>query len=209
LPRPREFNEGAALEAAMRRFWADGFAGTSVRDLGEAMGLGQASVYNAFGDKRALFTQCLDRYLDANMRARIARVEKSLPPRQAIEAFLTEIVERSLESRLGCLLANAALEVAPQDAEIAAVVAERMGELEAFFRRCVEAGRRDGSISPDVDPADTAGLMLTTVMGMRVLARGFPNRTVLEGAVRQALSVLGKPKQRRKPSPQHNGEKSG
>ena len=193
----------------MRRFWADGFGGTSVRDLGEAMGLGQASVYNAFGDKRALFTQCLDRYLDANMRARIARVEKSLPPRRAIEAFLSEIVERSLESRLGCLLANAALEVAPHDAEIAAVVAERMGELEAFFRRCVEAGQRDGSISPDVDPADAAGLMLTTVMGMRVLARGFPNRTVLEGTVRQALSILGKPKQRRKPSPRHNEEKSG
>jgi TetR/AcrR family transcriptional repressor of nem operon len=200
LPRPREFDEGDALEAAMRRFWADGFAGTSVRDLGDAMGLCQASVYNAFGDKRALFTQCLDRYLDANMRARIARVEKSFPPRQAIEAFLTEIVERSLESRLGCLLANAALEIAPHDAEIAAVVADRMGELESFFQRCVAAGQRDGSISPDVDPADVAGLMLTTVMGMRVLARGFPNRTVLEGTVRQALSVLGKPKQRRKSS---------
>ena len=88
MPRPREFDEDVALEAAMRRFWADGFAATSVRDLGDAMGLGQASVYNAFGDKRALFTQCLDRYLDANMRARIARVEKSLPPRQAIETFL-------------------------------------------------------------------------------------------------------------------------
>lgn len=182
----------------MRRFWADGFAGTSVRDLGEAMGLGQASVYNAFGDKRALFTQCLDRYLDANMRARIARMENALPPREAIEAFLHEIVEKSLETRLGCLLANAALEVAPHDAEIAAVVADRMGELEAFFRRCVEAGQRDGSISSDVDPADAAGLMLTTVMGMRVLARGFPNRAVLEGTVRQALSALGKPGRRRK-----------
>src|ERR1700750_2312685 len=150
LARPREFDEGTAIEAAMQRFWAAGYAATSVRDLGEAMGLGQASVYNAFGDKRALFTQCLDRYLDANMRARIARVETSFPPRQAIEAFLTEIVERSLQSRLGCLLANAALEVAPHDAGIAAVVAERMGELEAFFRRCVEAGQRDGSISPHV-----------------------------------------------------------
>jgi TetR/AcrR family transcriptional repressor of nem operon len=200
VPRPREFDEGDALEAAMRRFWADGFAGTSVRDLGDAMGLCQASVYNAFGDKRALFTQCLDRYLNANMRARIARVEKSFPPRQAIEAFLKEIVERSLESRLGCLLANAALEIAPHDAEIAAVVADRMGELESFFRRCVAAGQRDGSISSDVDPADVAGLMLTTVMGMRVLARGFPNRTVLEGTVRQALRVLGKPQQGRKRS---------
>ena len=200
MPRPREFDEAVALEAAMRHFWADGFAGTSVRDLGDAMGLGQASVYNAFGDKRSLFAQCLDRYLDANMRARIARVENSFPPRLAIETFLTEIVERSLESRLGCLLANAALEVAPHDLEIAAVVAERLGELEAFFRRCVIAGQCDGSISPGVDPADAARLLLTTVMGLRVLARGFPNRTVLEGAVRQALSVLGKPVRRRKPS---------
>src|ERR1700687_4749383 len=111
LPRPREFDEGVALEAAMRCFWAAGYAATSVRDLGDAMGLGQASVYNAFGGKRALFIQCLDRYLDANMRARIARVEQSAPPRKAIEAFLAEIVERSLESRLGCLLANAAQEV--------------------------------------------------------------------------------------------------
>jgi hypothetical protein len=37
--------------------------GTSVRDLGEAMGLGQASVYNAFGVERDLLIQCLDRYL--------------------------------------------------------------------------------------------------------------------------------------------------
>lgn len=185
----------------MKRFWADGFAATSVRDLGEAMGLSQASVYNAFGDKRTLFTQCLDRYLDANMRARIARVEKSLPPRQAIETFLMEIVEHSIENRLGCLLANAALEVAPHDPKIAAVVAERMNELEAFFRRCIAAGQREGDISPDVDPQDGACLLLTTVMGLRVLARGFPNRAVLEGSVRQALSILGRPSGRRTSSP--------
>jgi len=184
----------------MQRFWAAGYTATSVRDLGEAMGLGPASVYNAFGDKRTLFTQCLDRYLDANMRARIARVEKTLPPRQAIETFLTEIVERSLASRLGCFLANAALEMAPYDSDIAKVVAERMGELEAFFRRCVVAGQSNGSISPDVSPADAARLFLTTVMGLRVLARGHPERAVLEGAVRQALSVLGKPGPRRKSS---------
>ena len=184
----------------MQRFWAAGYAATSVRDLGDAMGLGQASVYNAFSDKRTLFTQCLDRYLDANMRARIARVEKTLPPRQAIETFLTEIVERSLESRLGCFLANAALEVAPHDPDIAKVVAERMSELEAFFRRCVVAGQSDGSISPDTDAADVARLLLTTVMGLRVLARGYPKRAVLEGAARQALIVLGKPGRKRKPS---------
>jgi TetR/AcrR family transcriptional repressor of nem operon len=199
LPRPREFDESVAIEAAMQRFWAAGYAATSVRDLGDAMGLGPASVYNAFGDKRTLFTQCLDRYLDANMRARIARVEKTLPPRQAIETFLTEIVERSLENRLGCLLVNSALEVAPRDQRIADIVAERMSELEAFFRRCVVAGQHDGSISSDEDAADVARLLLTTVMGLRVLARGNPKPTLLEGAVRQALTMLGKPSPKQKP----------
>jgi TetR/AcrR family transcriptional repressor of nem operon len=131
MSRPRAFDESTALDAAMTRFWAAGYAGTSVRDLGDAMGLGAASVYNAFGDKRTLFTLCLDRYLDANMRARILRLEQTRPPRAAIETFLTEIVERSLENRLGCLLVNAALEIGPHDAEIAAVIAERMDELEA------------------------------------------------------------------------------
>ena len=131
LPRPREFDEDIALEAATRCFWAAGYTAASIRDLGDAMRLGPASVYDTFGDKRTLFTICLDRYLDANMRARIARVEKTFPLRQAIEAFLAEIVERSLESRLGCLLANAALEVAPHDPDIADIVAERMDELEA------------------------------------------------------------------------------
>jgi hypothetical protein len=37
-------------------------------------------------------------------------------------------------------------------------------------------------------------------MGLRVLARGFPNRVVLEGAARQALSVLGQQVRPRKPS---------
>ena len=49
-------------------FWAAGYAVTSERDLDNAMGLGAASLYNAFGDKRTLFTRCLDRYLDANMQ---------------------------------------------------------------------------------------------------------------------------------------------
>ena len=76
LARPREFDEGAVLEAAMQRFWQTGYSATSTRDLGAVMGLAPASLYNAFGDKRTLFARCLDHYLDANMRARIERFER-------------------------------------------------------------------------------------------------------------------------------------
>jgi TetR/AcrR family transcriptional repressor of nem operon len=193
MVRGRSFDESVVLDAAMARFWERGYVATSVRDLGDAMGLGAASLYNAFGDKRALFARCLDRYLDANMRARIVQLEATSPARQAIEIWLADIVERSMHDRLGCMLVNSALEIAPHDAAIAEVVAARLSELEAFFRRCVIAGQRDGSINADRDASDLARLLLTTTVGLRVLARGRPERVVLEGAVRQVLVLLNTP----------------
>ena len=193
MSRPREFDDADVLDAATDRFWQHGYAATSVRDLGQAMGLVPASLYNAFGSKHALFARCLDRYLDGNMRERVARLEATKPPRAAIETFLNEIVSRSLADPRGCLLVNSALEVAPHDAQVGAVIAARLAELEAFFRRCVAAGQRDGSIASRYPAEDLARLMLTTVMGLRVLARALPEPALLQGAARQALALLDPP----------------
>lgn len=190
MARPRSFNEDAALDAATALFWRNGYAATSVRGLGSAMGLGLPSVYNAFGDKHALFTRCLDRYLDGSMRARIRRLEASPAPRAAIATFLEEIVAHSLADARGCLLVNSALEVAPHDTAVRATIAARTGELERCFLCAVRAGQADGSIA-GVQPAeDLARLLVTTVMGLRVLARLRPDAEALRGAARQALALL-------------------
>jgi len=193
MARPREFDDATVLDAATDHFWRHGYAATSVRDLGQAMGLVSASLYNAFGSKHALFTRCLDRYLDRNMRERVARLEANMSPRAAIEAFLNEIVSRSLADPRGCLLVNSALEVAPHDAAVGAVVAARLGEIEGFFRRCIVAGQDEGSIASIYAADDLARLMLTTVMGLRVLARALPEPALLHGAARQALALLDPP----------------
>ncbi len=54
MARPREFDEQAVLDAAIAQFWSHGYASNSVRDLATTMGMTGASVYNAFGDKRAV-----------------------------------------------------------------------------------------------------------------------------------------------------------
>lgn len=191
MARPRSFDEEAALDAATGLFWRNGYAATTVRELGTAMGLGLPSLYNAFGDKHGLFTRCLDRYLDGSMRARIRRLEGSSTPRAAIATFLKEIVARSLADPRGCFLVNAALEVAPHDAEVRATIAGRLAELEGFFLRTVRAGQVNGSIARGHPAEDLARLLLTTVMGLRVLARLRPEAEVLHGAARQALAALG------------------
>jgi TetR/AcrR family transcriptional repressor of nem operon len=195
MARPREFDEHAVLNAAMSCFWARGYQATSMRELAVETGLTSPSLYNAFGDKRALFRQVLERYAQHSARARIARLESSMPPKDAIKAFLMEIVEHSLndKDRRGCLLVNSALEIAPHDPEIGAEVASRLGEVEAFFRRSVLAAQKERSIPSDHDAKDLARLLLAVTLGIRVVARTRPERKLLEGMVRPALAALDGP----------------
>ena len=71
------------------------------------------------------------------------------------------------------------------------LVAEEMIFIEAFFHGCVEAGQKDGSIA-DTHPADElAKLLLSVLLGIRVLARTRPQRDVLEGAANGVFALLG------------------
>src|SRR5271154_5564539 len=135
MGRPREFNEVAALEAAVNCFWQHGYEATSMRDLTASMGLTAPSLYNAFGDKQALFARTLQRYLDCTTRDRLDRYETSLPPKQAIRRFF----------------ADSALDVAPHQSELRAVIAKQFGEIRAFFERCIVAAKADGTAPRGVD----------------------------------------------------------
>ena len=194
MARPREFDEAAVLDAALHCFWSRGFEATSVRDLIACTGIAGASLYNAFGDKRALYRRALDRYVDRSVAQRIRR-SADLPPLVAIGAFFADILARSLADpdRKGCLLVNAALEVAPHDPDFQRVVAAVLIEIETFFRRCVTAGQEDGSITRAQPAADLARHLLGVLMGVRVLARVRPERALLEGVVNPALALLVPP----------------
>jgi TetR/AcrR family transcriptional repressor of nem operon len=191
MARPREFDEATVLEAAMHCFWAQGYEATSVRDLAAQMGITGASLYNAFGDKRSLYRRSLAYYLAQSVRDRVARFER-LEPFPAIRAFFDEIVGRSVNDkrRRGCMLVNSALELAPYDAEFRKIVAEEMIFIEQFFLRCVAAGQKDGTISAAQPAAELAKLLLSVLLGIRVLARTRPQRTVLEGSTNSVMALL-------------------
>jgi TetR/AcrR family transcriptional repressor of nem operon len=192
MARRKEFHETAVLDAAVECFWNRGFVATSVRDLGDHMGIGSASLYNAFGDKRALFAKALERYLDSSVRERIARLEQQRRPKDAIKAFFAEVIERSLKDpdRRGCMLVNSALEVAPHDAELGSAIVRYLEEIRSFFERKIAAAKADGSTPGDRSARDLSRLLLGVLLGLRVLARSQPNRTLLDGVARPALALL-------------------
>ncbi|HUC63789.1 MAG TPA: TetR/AcrR family transcriptional regulator [Stellaceae bacterium] len=179
------------LDAAVQCFWSRGFEATSVKDLTGKTGITAASLYNAFGDKRALFRTALDHYVEAGIGERLRRCE-TLPPREAIAAFFDEILKRSLgdRERKGCMLVNAALEVAPHDGEFQKIIAGVLRRIETFFRECITAGQANGTITRSMSAENLARHLLAVLMGVRVLARARPERALLEGAVGPVLAML-------------------
>jgi len=72
--------------------------------------------------------------------------------------------------RKGCMLVNAALDVAPHDPGFRKVVAEVLAHIEAFFLTCVKAGQGDGTIARSL-PAETLSHHLLGVLMVSASSR--------------------------------------
>ncbi|MEQ5843669.1 TetR/AcrR family transcriptional regulator [Paraburkholderia acidicola] len=195
MARPREFDEEAVLDKATEHFWVNGYESTSMRDLAEGTGLTSPSLYNAFGDKRALYRLVLDRYVQSALVNCTEIFEGDTPPVQAIERYIDAIIAEALSDKLrkGCFVVNTALEVAPHDEEFREVVTYIFGRIERYLRDSIAAGQADGSISTDQSATDLARLFLGTSLGIRVFARTRPDRALLKGLARPLFSLLRKP----------------
>jgi TetR/AcrR family transcriptional repressor of nem operon len=192
MARPREFDEDTALEAAMQRFWNNGYEATSMRDLADHTGMTTPSLYNAFGDKRAIYRLVLDRYVRLALETCSVIFEGDDPPLRALERYFDATLEEVLADRLhkGCFVVNTALEVAPHDQDFRDVVTKVFDGIEKYVRDCVAAGQRDRSILTSQPPADIARLALSIILGLRVLARTNPDRELLTGVVRPLFGLL-------------------
>src|SRR5438477_10920057 len=63
--RPREFDRDEALWQAMLLFWKHGYEATPVSALTRTMGINAPALYGAFGDKKQLFLEAVQRYQEA------------------------------------------------------------------------------------------------------------------------------------------------
>jgi len=179
------------LRAAMRLFWKQGYMQTNYDDLVRATGVNRASLYAAFGDKKAIFTAALKMF-DERRRAKFARWRK-LPPEEALHAFFADTVQEAARRNgdCGCFVTNTALELAPHDAEIRAIVTGSQQEVAAFLEASVAEAQKNGAIASTIDPHQAACALLATLLGMRVLARSRPQGIALDDVAAFALNSLG------------------
>ncbi len=191
MSREKLFDDAAVLERAADLFAAHGYQGTSLAMLLDATGLGKQSLYNSFGDKRALYLKSIEcaaaRY--ASVQARMAEAPDG---RAAVAAFFSQLIGQCASSdpgRKSCIVSAGLLE-GIDDEVIAHRLRDKWLGTHELLRAAVERGQKDGSIRNPEPSATLADLLLSVMGGLRVSARARIEPARLKRTVELALAVL-------------------
>ena len=192
MARPKSFDENTVLDQVMVLFWTQGYGATSMMDIQKATGLKPGSIYDGFGDKHALFIKAIHHYRDQVVRKRLSALNMPGPARQRIEAFFNEIIEFSLGEgkQMGCLMSNSAVELAQCDPEIRELVQSNLVEIASSLCDVVEQGIAQGEFKTTEPPENIGRFFVSTLQGLRVMAKSSTTKETLTTTVRLALKVL-------------------
>jgi TetR/AcrR family transcriptional repressor of nem operon len=172
VPRPREFDEDDVVARATDLFWRRGYHATSVRDLGEALGLSASSLYRTFGDKHALFLRALDHYRATDSAEARDHLLRPGPAPEVLREWLIRMVDLPDEGAgRGCFVVNTATELGAEDPAVDERTQAAFGVTRDTLLEVLQRGRRDGTLRADLDPAAAAESLFTLVLGLRVRAR--------------------------------------
>ncbi len=191
--RPRAYDPDTALNGALSAFWRQGYAGTSLEVLSDATDMNRPSMYAAFGDKRALYLQTLDRYTAQAS----ALTERALDRSRSVAEGLRRFYDYAIASYFGgdgsprgCYLVGTATTEASVDAEIGAKLRESLDH----FERAIEARLRDaksaGELDAAADPAALAMIASSVLHSVAVRARAGESRAALKAMTDTAIQLI-------------------
>ena len=156
------------LEAAQRRFLADGFAATSLDDIAKEAGFSKGAVYSNFAGKNDLFFAIVEAQFE-DLSARIRDSIRGTGDIVERLASVTAVYERYLQVETGWA------RWFPELAAIAATDPEARARFAALVRGMevgigeVLAEQQDAlGVTPALPPEDAAAVVVALVIGLTV-----------------------------------------
>jgi TetR/AcrR family transcriptional regulator, transcriptional repressor for nem operon len=190
MPRKLEFDRDAAIGAAADAFWEKGYAATSLDDLTDRLGIGRASLYNAFGDKRALLIEAIDSYVSDARASLNEALASNKPGKKAIADVLRNAVMVEGEGGRGCMCVTVGMELKGDDEQVRRVIVANIERMEDTFFALLKRGQGDGSVRKDVDPRASAQAVTALVIGIQAMKRIGVSAAVVKAAAEAQLELL-------------------
>ncbi len=169
MARTKSFDQAEVLKKIQKLFWDKGFNGTSVDDLVNATGLSRSSLYDTFGDKEDLFHASLSLYRNENTSQMIAMIEQSTDIKKTVADMFDYILDDSRrDNRIGCMMVNTAIELAPHQKKISKMVDENMMAIKQALTKAIRAAQSKGDVPKHHSPEALSTTILTLINGLRV-----------------------------------------
>ncbi|MCV7288530.1 TetR/AcrR family transcriptional regulator [Mycolicibacterium wolinskyi] len=187
--RPRAFDRGTALEAAMDVFWERGYEGTRVSDLTKAMGLNAPSLYATFGSKEDLFREAVAHYNAPDRSPTTIALQRPGPVRDAVEAMLRDNVREYADPDTppGCLIVLAGIAYSAETEVLRDLLKSCRDEDRARLLGRIQGGITTGELPAGLDAQRLASFLMTVLHGLSIQARDGASRADMEAAVDMAM----------------------
>jgi AcrR family transcriptional regulator len=162
----REDRREAIVQAAVECLARDGYAGTTMRGIAEAVGLTKGGLYPYFENKDAILVAVAERYL--------ARIAERLAPHDGVSAAeqlagYLDAFEEAFDDQRTVAARRAVLDLwlsAGDNPVVRAQIEHRFQVLLSALADLVRRGQDEGAFRGDVDPGFVAGLVLAARDGM-------------------------------------------
>ncbi|MDQ0895010.1 TetR/AcrR family transcriptional regulator [Agromyces ramosus] len=163
MARPRQFDDASLRTAALEDFWTRGFEGASIGDIASASGVGNGSIYAAYGSKLGLFIVVLEAYC----RTRVDLVRTAMategPAGAAVRALLDAVIDdcATQPGRRGCLMLNSIAEFGERGAEVLELCRATTRDMAAEIELRLATGA--GSGTREIRPVHVLGAEILLV----------------------------------------------
>ena len=176
----------------MLLFWERGFEGTSMADLTEEMGLNPSSIYAAFGDKHALFSLAVKRYLDSRAQYAVKALEEPTLERVIRALFDNTVAFLTTPGHPPTCMTLAGAMGTSVDATPARDLMTEIRKLNevAIKKRLLQA-RKSGELSKTINVDDYTRYLSSILAGLSIQSANGSTKAELKRTARMALRHLG------------------
>ena len=194
--RKKAFDENIALQAAMDLFWQKGYAGASLSELTQRMGINKPSMYSTFGNKEQLFIKATRLYIENRANAHLKLLlEPNEPLKIRLKNYMVSVLSGQCESDLpkGCYITLCQSEAAGGDMpeQSCSLLSDAGKQMQTALTGIFTDDQEAQSLGLNDNARKNALCITTTLKGTAAMARTGEPLSELEYVVDNCLQGIG------------------
>jgi len=168
MGRTKVFEENVALGQAMRLFWRQGYANTSIKQLLAEMDMLNGSFYHSFKDKKTIYLKSLEHYNQEITFKRQTALMANADFSKGIRVFFEEIYKtfESSEEPDGCLIVNSMVSEVLKEKELKEFLYHDAESFVVFLTKRIQHSIDLKHTKTELPARQLAYILFTYIQGM-------------------------------------------